>query len=153
MIKGRHVLFGLLAAFGVVLVVNGVFVYFAMNTFPGNETDNPYTRGLAYNETLEADAAQRAAGWKARVETEAEGIVIEVQNTVSGLVGGLALSGELRRPGQPTLDRHLRFDEVSSGRYLARIDLAPGRWDLTASASVSGAELFKLRRELEIEER
>lgn len=152
MIKGRHVLIGLLAAFGVVLIVNGVFVYYALNTFPGNETDNPYTRGLAYNETLEADEAQRAAGWKASVETESRGIVVVVENVASGLVGGLSLSGELRRPGQPDSDRALQFEEVAGGRYLARTELVPGRWDLSASASASGTTLFKLRRVLEVEE-
>lgn len=54
-IDGRHVLLGLVAFFGVMFVVNAIFVYFAVATFSGGDTSNPYQKGLHYDQMLEAD--------------------------------------------------------------------------------------------------
>ena len=59
-IKGKHVLFAMLSFFGVILVVNGVFTYFALSTFTGVSTDDAYRRGRAYNQTIEAAMEDQA---------------------------------------------------------------------------------------------
>ena len=41
-ITGRMVLVGLLTFFGVVFAVNGVFVYFALDSWPGLTTEAAY---------------------------------------------------------------------------------------------------------------
>ena len=46
-IEGRHVLIGLVAFFGVMLVANGIFVYYALETFAGGDTSDPYRKGSA----------------------------------------------------------------------------------------------------------
>ena len=57
-LKGRHVLMVLCGFFVVMFVVNGIFVYFALATFSGGDTSNPYRKGLHYNEMLAADERQ-----------------------------------------------------------------------------------------------
>ena len=59
-IRGRHVLIGMIAFFGLIFLANGIFLYYALTTFGGGEKGSPYRSGLRYNETL-AEAA-RAAG-------------------------------------------------------------------------------------------
>ena len=63
-LKGRHVLMVLCGFFGVMFVVNGIFVYFAVATFSGGDTSDPYRKGLHYNETLTADERQAERGWR-----------------------------------------------------------------------------------------
>ena len=150
MITGRHVLLGLLGGFGVIFIANGAFVYFAATTFPGNEVDDPYRRGLAYNETLSADRAQRTEGWAADIRATTKGVGITLSRT-DDRVGGLVMAGELRRHGEPSNDRILIFRENSSGRYQANADLGVGRWVLQVVArDLNGTEVLRLRDSIEI---
>ena len=52
------------------IAVNGVFTYFALESFGGLETEQAYLKGLDYNRTLEAAAAQRERGWQVELEQE-----------------------------------------------------------------------------------
>ena len=61
-LKGRHVLMVLCGFFGVMFIVNGFFVYFALSTFSGGDTSDPYRKGLHYNEMLAADERQAERG-------------------------------------------------------------------------------------------
>ena len=66
-LKGRHVLMALIAFFGIMLIANGIFVYFAVATFSGGDTSNAYRKGLNYNETLAAAERQAARGWQTQL--------------------------------------------------------------------------------------
>lgn len=152
MITGRHVLWGMLGGFGVIFIANGAFVYFATTTFPGNDVDDPYRRGLAYNETLAADRAQRLNGWTADVLATTSGIEVVLQRATDEPGSGLIVAGELRRHGAPDSDRVLVFKEMSPGRYMVDTDLEAGRWELQAIArSRDGNEVLRLRESLEVD--
>lgn len=152
MITGRHVLWGLVGGFGVIFLVNGAFVYFATTTFPGNDTDDPYRRGLAYNETLAADRAQRLNGWTADILASSSGIELVLQRAADQPGSGLVVAGELRRRGAPEDDRILVFKEAGAGRYVAEVELAAGRWELQAVArGRDGVEKLRLREAFEVD--
>ena len=72
-ITGRKVLWMLLGFFGVMMAVNGIFVYLALSSFSGLETVNAYVKGLDYNATLRRGAAQKALGWQVERERVARG--------------------------------------------------------------------------------
>jgi nitrogen fixation protein FixH len=67
-IQGRHVLMGLVAFFGVMLLANAIFVYFAVATFSGGDTSDPYRKGLNYNAALEEAKRQAEQGWRTDVQ-------------------------------------------------------------------------------------
>ena len=71
-IEGRHVLLGFIAFFGVIFLVNGIFVYYALGTFGGGDTSDPYRKGLHYNDTLAEAARQADQGWKEELVYGAE---------------------------------------------------------------------------------
>ena len=48
-------------AFAVVFVVNGIFIYMAMQTHNGIVTENPYEKGLAYEQIVQEVKQQRAS--------------------------------------------------------------------------------------------
>ncbi len=50
--RDKHILFYFIAFFLLIIVVNSVFAYLAVTTRTGLVVDNPYERGLDYNQTL-----------------------------------------------------------------------------------------------------
>ena len=63
-IRGRHVLIGFLVFFGLIFLVNGVFLYSALTTFGGGEKGSPYRKWPA----LQRDACRSRASNRTRVE-------------------------------------------------------------------------------------
>lgn len=151
-IEGRHVLLALLGFFGIMFLVNGIFLYYAVGTFNGFETRDAYRTGLNYNARIASDEAQASLGWRplARYEGEAGRIVVEVRDTRGRAVAGLSVSGEVRRPATDKEDNTVVLAEVSPGRYEAPISLAAGRWVLSAQAFEGGrsAATFRMKQRL-----
>lgn len=153
-ITGRHVLFGLLGFFGLVLVANGAFVYLALDSFSGLSTENAYQRGLAYNDTLRAAEAQRALGWRVAVRTEAlaggrHRIAADFADKRGAPVESLAVDGYLRRPTQEGYDRDIALARVGPGRYAAEVALPlAGQWDIVLSARSPAGQRYRLEQRL-----
>ena len=131
-IDGRHVLFGLVAFFGLVFAVNTVFIVVATDTFTGLSTEDPYRKGLQYNETIAAFAAQRAAGWQYGIAlADNSSLEVRVRNADGAPVNGLTVEGRLGRPATDQFDRSITFFDHGGGLYTAATDgLAPGQWDV-----------------------
>ncbi len=157
-IEGRHVLFALIAFFGVMFVVNAVFVYFAVTTFSGGDTSNPYQKGLHYNETLKADARQAERGWKteAAYDGRTGRLTLSFIDKTAAPVTGLHIAALLGRPATDKEDRRLDLTEISQGVYAATVDLSPGFWILSLASRGSGedgAGVYRLKRRLFVAER
>ncbi len=138
-VRGWHVLALLLAFFGAVIAVNVAFAVVAVRSFPGEDVRRSYLQGLEYNQTLTERRAQAARGWGARAAlTEDEGTAVVEVNMIGydgRPLAALTLNGALRRPTDARLDRDLAFDQLSPGRFAARVSaLQPGLWRLRARA-------------------
>ncbi len=139
-IRGKHVLLAMLAFFGTIILVNLIFVYFALDTWTGLSTENAYQKGLKYNQTLAARDAQRDLGWQAEVSlaTLADGteqLSVMVRDRTGGAISGLVVAGSLRRPTHEADDRQVVLVEQEGGRYNAPLNLPlRGNWDLDLSA-------------------
>ena len=55
---GRFILLCFVAFFSLIIVVNSIFIYFALQTHSGVVIENPYEKGLEFNKTLEAAKTQ-----------------------------------------------------------------------------------------------
>ncbi|MCA8930167.1 MAG: FixH family protein [Alphaproteobacteria bacterium] len=139
-ITGTHVLLGLIAFFGVMLAVNSAFVYFATSTFSGLSTEDPYRKGVAYNQTLRAYRAQEATGWHARAEMDGQNVRLTVTDADGKPVEGLTIGGRIGRPSTDAEDRSLTFQGFGRGLYVADAGtLDSGVWDLAADAHPAGS--------------
>ncbi len=67
-LKGKHILFILFGFFGIVFAVNGVFVYSAISTLPGEERGATYEAGVRYNTTLAEARAQESLHWSHKAQ-------------------------------------------------------------------------------------
>ena len=96
-LRGVHVFAGIAAFFGVMILIQVVFVIQAVRTFPGEEVEKSYVQGLDYNATLERRAAQKKLGWSAEAGAE-DGTLI------------------VRREGVQVIIQILERDSFASGR-------------------------------------
>ena len=62
-LRGRHVLVVFLGFFAAVFLVNGAMIYSAVSTHTGLVANEPYRKGLHYNERIAADERQARLGW------------------------------------------------------------------------------------------
>jgi len=151
-ITGRHVLYMILAFFGVMLIANAIFIWLAVGTFTGVVSETAYRDGLAHNQRLEAAAEQRARGWHGALTLSDGQAVLILKDRDGAPVSGMILTAAYQRPTQKDLDRSLPMTEVAAGRYQAPADLpAPGNWDLVVSGSDAAGRRFETQQRLWIE--
>ena len=62
-LTGRFVLVAIISFFVVVMGVNGIMAYLAVETFSGVQSEKPYENGLAFNRDIARARAQYAQGW------------------------------------------------------------------------------------------
>jgi nitrogen fixation protein FixH len=154
--KGWHFGLIILAFFGVVFTVNGIFLFNAIKSYPGEDVRKSYTQGLEYNETLAARASQEARGWAVAAGLSGElggALSVKIEDRNGNPVAGLILEAELRHPANVREDRSVGFERAAPGLYTARLDDVPpgfrnvvitGRWQ-------AGAEpVMEARKEIEI---
>jgi len=153
-IRGRHVLFAMLAMFGIVIAVNVVFVVLALDTFTGVTTANPFKEGLAYNQVLAARDAQRDLGWQGSVTAAPlsgaeDAITVTMTGKDGAPLSGLVLSGTLRRPTHEGVDQPLVWQEEVPGSYRTVVALPErGNWDLVVSAADGRNAPFEMKARL-----
>lgn len=151
-LKGWHVLAIMLGFFGVIIGVNTVFVTYALSTFAGEDEKQPYLKGLAYNRTLDARAAQVALGWSAEIGAmRADGgetlIRVRLETDDAKPVGALDVTARLRHPVNSHLDRTVKLTATLDGVYEARVPgLVRGQWDVVAQTQSSKGTGFTATR-------
>lgn len=158
-VTGRFVLIAMVLFFGVIFAMNAVFVTFAVRTFPGLSTDEPFRRGLARNFNAEqADRVEQATrGWTTTVleapRANAPGrVLIEMTAADGAALDALSVDGMLARMVEAASDQALVFTPVGDGRYVADVEaLAPGDWMLTLHTTFPDGAPFEAQRRLLIE--
>jgi nitrogen fixation protein FixH len=129
-IRGRHVLIGMVAFFGLIFLANGIFLYYALTTFGGGEKGSPYRSGLRYNETLAeaARAAERGLEGRLSYDAQAGMLALALRDKSGEPVAGLHLAASIGRAATDREDLSATFREVQGGSYVAELALAPGQW-------------------------
>lgn len=136
-ITGRQVLLGMVAFFGVVFGVNAVFLYSALSTHTGVVANEPYRKGLHYNERIEADRQQSERGWQGEVALDATGetVAVTLLDRNGRPLSGLGVNARIGRPSTSDLDIRLDMKETAPGHYGARLaKLEAGSWLIDVEA-------------------
>ena len=147
---GRKVFLIMVAFFGVIIAVNLLMAYKAINTFPGLEVKNSYVA----SQTFDADrSAQIALGWALAPEyddaakelrlnfTDKTGYPSEVAS-LSVLVGRAT---EARQDIRPEFVRE-------AGVFVAPLDLSRGKWMMQVEAFAPDGTAFRQRIDLQVKE-
>jgi nitrogen fixation protein FixH len=127
-----------LGFFAAVFAVNGVMIYSALSTYSGLVANEPYRKGLNYNERIAADERQAGLGWSDAVEIGRDGrVALQVSNRDGRPVTGLKIEAVLGRPSTNRHDVRLTLGEAAPGRYEAQTaPLGEGSWLIAAEARV-----------------
>jgi len=155
MITGRMVLFWILAFFGVIFMVNGAFVYFALDSWPGLTTDKAYEQGRDYNQTLAGAAVQNALGWSSHVEFTAESdhhvFRVTLKDHEGNLISGLVVHVTFKRPVGDERVILKAIPEVAKGDYETPVTLPlAGRWYALVEAEMDDGVNFHMRHEVTV---
>ena len=157
-VQGRHVLAALCGFFGLMLLANALFVYFAVSTFSGGDTSKPYQKGLHYNQTIAADARQAERSWQPEIAYDDQtGLLsLSIHDSAGAVVSGLHVSVKLGRPATDKDDRRVILKESPAGVYGATVELDPGLWMISIASRHTGearASAYRLKRRLLVTER
>ncbi|MBT3305036.1 MAG: FixH family protein [Alphaproteobacteria bacterium] len=151
---GRMALIWVLAFFGVVFAANGALVFFALDSWPGLMTDKAYEEGVAYNQTLDAQAAQARLGWSSTVAFESRGpgtgfLEIRLKDRDNTPVSGVAVRAHFRRPVREGFDVSVILNEIAPGHYGAPVTVSlAGRWYATIKARRKDETVYRMRHEV-----
>lgn len=150
-LKGWHVLLIMLGFFGVIFAVNGVFLYHAITSFPGEDVKKSYVQGLNYNTTLATRAAQAELGWTAEAGMQGDDLVFRLEDADGQPLSNFSVVGEIRRRATQGADQSIVFQAAGAGEYTVDgVDLEAGQWSLRISVFDAGAEtlLFNVDKAL-----
>ncbi|MFY0633948.1 MAG: FixH family protein [Vannielia sp.] len=140
-ITGGQVFAVTAGAFAVIIGVNLTMAWKAVSTFPGLEVTNSY---VASQEFDRKRAAQEALGWKA--VPRYENGVLTIAMTGAGGVPA-AVEGFSAMIGRTTERQHDVEPEFAAegSRFLARVVLTKGRWEIRVSAQAADGTPFEQR--------
>lgn len=140
---GRHMLAITLAFFAVIIAVNFVMAYLANSTWSGLVVANGYVASQSFNSDEAVAKAQEARGWKVAVGHDAGRLTISFTGRDAAPLGGMTVTGQLRRPTSERDDKSLSFSEAGRGNYAATARLNSGVWDVEIAASANGETAYR----------
>lgn len=133
-LTGWHVLMIMLGFFGVIFAVNGVFLYNAINSFPGEDTKKSYLQGLNYNQTLAERTAQAELGWTAAAGVAGSELIFALNDAEGAALSSRRVVAQIRRAASKSGDVELILTYQGEGEYAGDISgLEAGRWDVRIS--------------------
>lgn len=150
-LQGRHVLAMFGAFFGLIFAVNGVFLYQALSTHTGVVANEPYRKGLAYNERIAADVQQAGLAWNDTIVVGRDGrITLELTKQSGEAIQGMLISGTIARPATSGFDRQVTFSENATAYVAEAGPLAEGNWivEVTVRPHASQQPIYRLRKRI-----
>ena len=139
-----------------VVLVNGIMVFIALNSWTGLETEGHYQKGLEYNRDLAAAKAQAALGWTFALEAEptasaGKNRTVDLRLSFADRDGqpldGLDVSVLLMRPTHEGYDQTIPLKPAGGGLYEAQATLPlPGQWSAHVLAARGDSEFQDEKR-------
>lgn len=153
--RGWHFLIILLTMFGVVFTANGIFLYHAVTSFPGEAVPKSYLQGIEYNRQIEARERQAALGWSAAMGLVERGddqhLVAQIRRSDGAGVSNLDIMAEVRRRATNAGARLVALELTGDGEYRAALgEIEPGAWEVRLEAFKPGEDVatFSAYKEL-----
>ncbi|HJQ59210.1 MAG TPA: FixH family protein [Vineibacter sp.] len=129
------------AGLGLVVLVNMVLLWFALDTFPGVATRNAYERGRNYGRVLDRDTAIAGLGWRVDIRflSQGEGVIaVRYEDRDGKPITGLRPHTILTRPVGVAIQVEVHLREVDAGLYQADVALPHrGQWDAQVTADAA----------------
>ncbi|MCW5773715.1 MAG: FixH family protein [Rhodospirillaceae bacterium] len=145
--KSRWIPWLFVLGFVVVVAVNGALVYFAVGSFTGLTTTEPYTKGLRFNDQIRHVEAQERLGWHLAARFQRAGALhgeleLELKDRSGAPLAGARVTAKFGRPVERDRDFTVALQPAGGGRYVARVALPlPGAWDVRYRIERDGQDI------------
>lgn len=147
---GKHMLFYMIAFFGVIIAVNLVMARFAVSTWSGLVVPNSYVASQQFNTKAEQSRAIAAKGYAVEMRSGAEGLSVVLTDAQGQPAAAQSVSAALRRPVGTEDDRTLVFAPSGGGVFTAPGQLPDGEWIAHLTITGDGQTLYQKARRLHI---
>jgi nitrogen fixation protein FixH len=149
---GRHMLYIMIAFFGVIIAVNLVLVWVAARSWTGLVVENSYVASQNFNEELAAAREQEKLGWKSGLTATIDAAHVRITGGEDRPVTGLSVELKLSRPASLADDQSLSLSETTPGEYSAQAKLGPGVWNAELIALGPSGERFRMMHRIFVKE-
>lgn len=146
-LTGRIVLAIAVAAFGVIIAVNLVLAWFAVETFSGVAVGNSYVSSQTFDRDRKA---QEALGWTLTLVHEDDALRVEFVDAAGHVVRPATLDVVVGRPTTVREDRALALVETPRG-WIAEAALPPGVWTVRVDGVAPNGAAYHRREPLYVE--
>lgn len=147
---GKHMLFTMVAFFGVIITVNLVMARFAITTWSGLVVPNTYVASQEFNGKAAESRAISALGYRIELIPEVDGLSIAFTDSDGNAAEADHMMATLRRPVGTHQDREMVLVQTSPGVYHAEGELAEGQWIATVTATRRGETLYKRAQRFQV---
>lgn len=154
--KSRWIPWVFVLGFAVVVGANATMITFAIGSFTGLTTTEPYTKGLRFNDQIRQAEAQQRLGWHVAARFHPSGVQdgeleLKLTDRAGAPLVGARVVAILGRPVEKNRDFTVAFASMGGGRYVGRAEFAlPGVWDVKYRIERDGQTL-EARDRLEVE--
>lgn len=128
-LKGRHVLFIAVTAFGIIVAANMAMLFAATGSFPGLVVKNSYVASQGWNARTRA---QQALGWNSEISYQDGYLIVGLSDADGEALSTLRLGAFVGRPGTDIHDQDLLLESTADG-YRVPAELAPGIWQVNVT--------------------
>ena len=147
-LTGRFVLVAMISFFVVVMGVNGIMAYLAVETFSGIQSEKPYENGLAFNRDIARSRAQDEQGWSVsekiiRFPSGDVSIDVSIADSLNQIVSNLAITSILKSPVDSRIDCKVMLTDQMNGHYTGVTPCGPGQWDVETIVSRRGDIVYR----------
>ena len=138
---GWHAAAVFVGAFGVIIGVNLVLAFSAVETFPGLETKNSYVESQLFDRQRQA---QEALGWSIYASARDGEVQLDITDKEGNPVEVAKLHAVLGRATHVRDDVEPNF-EFNGTAYVAPVHLGPGNWNIRMTARAENGVEFRQR--------
>lgn len=125
---GRHMLFIMLAFFGVIISVNVTMAVFAGKSWSGLLVKNSYVASQHFNEHFARARAQAALGWEAKLEIAGGKLRYRLTDRSGTAVRLDGVTASFKRPVSTADDAEFVLTPGADGAFEADAALGDGVW-------------------------
>ncbi|MEO0881961.1 MAG: FixH family protein [Pseudomonadota bacterium] len=136
---GWHALTWLIGFFAVMFAANGIFLYHAITSFPGEDSPKSYVQGLNYNKVLGERTAQAERAWTAELGIDGKDLVFRISDKDGQPIGWRRVGLLMRRPATTSSDTAIIMSPGNRGEYRAdATNFDAGEWEAVVSVFAIG---------------
>lgn len=138
------------AGFVLVILVNGIMMWFAIGSFSGLYSDHARDRGLHYNQVMAEQRERDALAWTIETSWQADShrLGLTVKDAGGKPLAGAAVAIELIRPAERRVPIEVAMEPLGDGRFAGTVALpARGNWDADIVVD-AGSHRFAVTRRL-----